>query len=96
MIDDVFGLTSIKFLNKYWKFLNSKFGSEGDCPTGSVTSRPKSIFAIGLDQFKNSFSNLSKIFLSNTEKISSILEYSSVINNLNGDCCVVSVSILFK
>ena len=65
---------SIKFLNKYWKFLNNAFGSTGETPIGTTICGPKSILAIGLQKFKNSSSNLSKILLLKTENISSILE----------------------
>ena len=41
---------------------------------GVATCKPKSMFETGLQKFKNSFSNLSKILLSKTENISSILE----------------------
>ena len=49
---------------------------------------------IGLEKFKNSTSNWSSIFLSKTENISSIFEYSSTFNNENGDC-VLPELILF-
>ena len=74
LVNEIGALTDIKLLNKYWKFLNTALLSTGDSLIGTTTCGPKSISTTGLEKFKNSCSNWSNILLSNTEKISSILE----------------------